>query len=389
MSSKQVAIFSWSIPQGGLPKVMLKEYYDFKRRNISPIILTQNTIPDAYACEFGNIGTENCIVVTTNSKGRKNDISDFLPGVKISMNGSLLKNVITLTRYLRTRNFSIIIAHQLLSAYLLMPYCVIHRRPFIVVLHDNPFLFIKKKNLKRMSIIRRLEATLVYLLSNIVIFASKSTVCTTPQIEEAVENNLKIRKALLVAEYGIDIFPAAVSNTRKNLLTVSKWSEFRNPVAYLELLKLLPTKMGLVMVGRWDTKVEVERFRAEATKRALGERLILRDDVSEEELSHLYDETRVFVRLGFNENGTGQAVLEAIGHGCPVVISRGLGASTMVQDGETGFLVDENNLSDVADKIVTIFANNEIVDRMSKCAYDVAKKFNWQAYLDIIFALTE
>ena len=389
MSNKQIVIFSWAIPQGGLPKVMLKEYYDFKSRNASPIILTLNPIPGAYACDFGNIGTENCIVVTHNSKGRKHDISDFLPGVKISMNGSFLKNIKTLTRYLKTRNFSIIIAHQLLSSFLLMPYCVIHKKPYLLVLHDDPFLFVKKKNLKKMSVIRRLEATLVYLLSNFVIFASRSTVCTTPQIKREVENNLKIHKALVVAEYGVDIFPAVASNNRKNLLTVSKWSEFRNPAAYLELLDLLPSTMRLVMVGRWDTKEELDRFRAEALKRTLGERLILRDDVAEEELSHLYDETRVFVRLGFNENGTGQAVLEAIGHGCPAVISRGLGASTMVLDGETGYLVDENNLQDVADKIVNIFGNNEIVERMSKCAYDVAKKHSWQAYLSTIFDLTE
>ena len=389
MSNKQIAIFSWSIPKGGLPKVMLKEYYDFRRRNISAIILTQNIIPYEYVNEFVNMGSDNCVVVTPDAKGRKKDISDFLPGVKVSMNGSFLSNVISLTRYLRIRNFSIIIAHQLLSAYILMPFCVMFRKPFVLILHDNPFLFLKKNNLKRMSLIRRFEANLVYLLSNIVIFVSKSTVCTTPQIKGEAESKLKIHKALLVAEYGIDTFPVVVSSNRKIILTVSKWSEFRNPTAYLDLLELLPTKMRLVMVGRWDTELERERFRTEVTRQALGERLILMDNVLEEELSHLYDETRVFVRLGFNENGTGQAILEAIGHGCPVVISRGLGASTMVLDGETGFLVDENNLIDVADKIVTIFENDEIVDRMSKCAYEVAKKHSWQAYLNTISGLTQ
>lgn len=389
MSNEQIAIFSWLIPKGGLPKVMLKEYYEFRRRNISAIVLTQNAIPDVYFNEFMNIGSENCIVVTANTKGRKKDISDFLPGVKASMNGTFLSNAISLNRYLKERDFSIIIAHQLLSAYILMPYCVMHRRPFILVLHDNPFLFFKKSNLKRMSLIRRLEATLVYFFSNIVIFASRSTLCTTPQIKEEVESNLRIHKPLVVAEYGIDAFPVVVSGDRRIIMTVSKWSEFRNPTAYLDLLELLPTKMSLFMVGRWDTTAEFERFRAEATRRALENRLILKDNVSEEELSRLYDETRIFVRLGFNEKGTGQAILEAIGHGCPVVISRGLGASTMVQDGETGFLVDENNLSDVAEKIITIFSSDEITDRMSKHAYQVSERHSWQVYLETISALTE
>ena len=57
-------------------------------------------------------------------------------------------------------------------------------------------------------------------------------------------------------------------------------------------------------VNRWDTELELERFRAEITRRALVECLILMANVSEEELSYLYVKTRVFVRLGFNENGT-------------------------------------------------------------------------------------
>lgn len=389
MSNKQIAIFSWSIPQGGLPKVMLKEYHEFNNRKIPVVILTLNPLPDAYRNDFERIGTDHIIVAASNRKTKENNISDFLPGVKVSMRGSFLSNVIVLIRHLRARNYSIIIAHQLLSAYLLMPYCVIHRKPYVLVLHDNPFLFMKKNNLKNMSFIRRCRAMIVYLLSNIVISFSKSTVCTTPQIEREVVSKLKMHKALVVAEYGIDSFPRVPSNSRNILLTVSKWSEFRNPTAYLELLKLLPSKMNLVMVGRWDTAIELERFEAEVKKQLLGKRFILRDNISEEELSSFYDKTRVFVRLGFNENGTGQAILEALGHGCPVVISKRLGASTLVVNGESGFLVDENNLVDVADKIVTIFEDDEFVDRMSNGAYEVAMKHSWQAYLDTLFTLTE
>lgn len=389
MSSKQVAIFSWSIPQGGLPKVMLKEYYEFKKRSASAFILTLNPIPDAYRIDFARINAEHCLEALPEIKNKKTDISDFLPGLKISMRGSFLNNVINLIRYLQTRNFSIIIAHQLLSAYLLMPYCLIYRKPFLLILHDNPFLFMEKVNLKNMSIIRRFEATLVYLLSNVVISASKSTVCTTPQIKKEVKKHLKMRKELTVAEYGIDSFPAVLSKDRKILLTVSKWSEFRNPTAYLELLKILPTTINLVMVGRWDTEIEQKRFRVEIQKQGLEERLLLMDNISEEELHRLYDKARVFLRLGFNESGTGQAILEAIGHGCPVVMSRGLGASSMVVDGETGFLVDETSLADVANKIVAIFNDEQIVRRMSKNAYEIAKRHSWQAYLDTLYALTE
>jgi glycosyltransferase involved in cell wall biosynthesis len=98
------------------------------------------------------------------------------------------------------------------------------------------------------------------------------------------------------------------------------------------------------------------------------------DNVSEKMLSDFYDKTRIFLRLGFKESGTGLAIREAIGRGCPVVISKDLGAYTIVRSGESGFLVDENNLTDVAERIVTIFKNNDMVRRMSTCAYDLAKE---------------
>ena len=172
MSSKQTAIFTWSIPQGGLPKVILKEYYYFKEKNSSAFILSLNPIPNAYFNDFAKVGSEHCIVADHNLTSKIINISDFLPGLEVSMRGSLLRNVIALIHHLRIRNPSVIIAHQLLSAYLLMPYCLIYRKPYVVVLHDNPFMFIEEKNLKKMSIIRRFQATLVYLFSNIVILPS-------------------------------------------------------------------------------------------------------------------------------------------------------------------------------------------------------------------------
>ena len=130
---------------------------------------------------------------------------------------------------------------------------------------------------------------------------------------------------------------------------------------------------------------DLESFRSMLRSSTLEERIEIINDVSEEELSGLYDETRVFLRLGFNETGTGQAVLEALGHGCPVVISRTLGASGIVKDGEHGFLVNESNLKEVAFKIQVIFENNELAISMSKACYLLAQSNGWEAYLEKIY----
>ncbi|MEM3489922.1 MAG: glycosyltransferase, partial [Nitrososphaerota archaeon] len=96
----------------------------------------------------------------------------------------------------------------------------------------------------------------------------------------------------------------------------------------------------------------------------------------------LYDRTRVFVRLGFNESGTGQAILEAIGHGCPVVISRSLGAASLIKNGKHGFLVNEMDLSEVAKKVIEIYGDDHLFQSMSDSAYDLARMNGWDNYLE-------
>lgn len=133
------------------------------------------------------------------------------------MRGSMISNIIALIGYLRKNNFSSIIAHQLLSAFLLMPYSIIFQKPFVLVLHDNPFLFTNRDSIRKMSILKRFSALFIDLFSNIAILASNSTVCISVQIKDAVEKHLNVRNALSLAEYGIDAFPEVSVKDRNYL----------------------------------------------------------------------------------------------------------------------------------------------------------------------------
>ena len=384
ISENNVVIFTWNIPRGGLTKVILKEYNYFKERKIFPTILTFEYPQEIYGEEL--LKTKLKIL---NLNERKNtDISIFFPGFNISVKGGLLNNMILLNSYLRKENPSVIISHQLLSAILVIPYCLIYRKSYVLILHDNPFLFLEKNSYGKANIFRSFILGLVYLVSNFVIYKSKQTICTTPQIYDVINKKLffrKDRKNITIAEYGIDPSKESALVKRKLLLTVSKWSKFRNPQAYAELLNFLPQNINLTMVGRWDSDTELNEFIDFVNKNGLSNRIKIMVNVSEEELSNLYDETRVFLRLGFGEKGTGQAILEALSHGCPVVISKDLGASSIIEDGKQGFLVDENDLSGVANKISIIFKDDNILQSMVKESYDLSKRKNWNSYLEVVF----
>ncbi len=377
---KKIVIYSWNIPKGGLPKVMLKEYYFFRDKGFNVTLVTSDTnLNISYLDELIKAGIVFIQSLVPIISGRGKDISYFFPGLTVSIQGGLTSNVLKLFRFLRSQMPDVIIAHQLLSGLMVLPFCVIFRRNIVLILHDNPFLFLENNNKKSLrqkfiNLVASIAARFAFYFSHRIVFTSES-------IARNTETQINVGRKGAVIDYGIDIFP--VKNLDREFVTVvSKWSKFRHPEAYLELRRLLPKDIVLVMAGRWDYEDEYSEFMRDVIRTGYSNSLVIKKELSEEELSELYDRTKVFVRLGFNESGTGQAILEAIGHGCPVVISKSIGASFLIEDGKQGFLVDETNLIEVSQKVSKIFRNDQLFQDMSNACYALAISNGWIHYLN-------
>ncbi|WP_298279438.1 glycosyltransferase [Ferroplasma sp.] len=379
----RVVIYSWNIPKGGLFKVIEKEHQYLSNKLNKVIVATSTPVPPQYAESFSVL---RGVSLLSDSERRENtDISTFFPGLDIRMEDGIFRNALRLYLFMRSEKPSTVIAHQLLSSILLLPYSMLHKTPFVLVLHDNPFMFVHDHKLRDSTMKERVLSYVALIAGKYAVKHARSIISTTRQINEMLNKYMGNISNATVADYGMDTFPMRNIASRYRLMTVSKWSKFRRPEVYANLMRYLPKDVKMTFVGRWDSMEDLESFRSMVRSSALENRIETINDVSEEELSELYDETLVFLRLGFNETGTGQAVLEALGHGCPVVISRTLGASGIVKDGEHGFLVNESNLKEVASKIGVIFENNELAVSMSKACYLLAQRNSWDAYLEKIY----
>ncbi len=384
MNVKKILIYSWNIPKGGLAKVILKEYEFFKKKDYNVTLATSEPLSSSYSTEFKNTGINIIGVNGDIEDSKEKDISNFFPGLRIFIHGGTFNKSISIARYLLREKPTIILAHQLLSAILVLPYSLIYRIPFILVLHDNSFLFMEKENLERLGKAGKLAAFFALWIGIYTVHCAKVVICTTDNIRKEISRFVRVQDVMWSVPYGFDKLQRQPKSGRHRLMTVSKWSEFRRPRAYLEMLAFLPDPLTITMAGRWDSKQELLDFRKEILKAGMQNRLLLLDDLSEGELYKLYNETRVFFRLGFNEKGTGQAILEAISHGCPVVISKGLGASELITDGVEGYLVDESDLENVANKIRTVYEDDRVFERMSDGAYKLSKLHGWENFLNKI-----
>jgi len=80
-----------------------------------------------------------------------------------------------------------------------------------------------------------------------------------------------------------------------------------------------------------------------------------------------------------DEEGLPVAILEAMGFGLPVVSTRHAGIPEAVLDGETGFIVNEGDTSQMAERIVLLAQNLEMRNKLGWNGWQRAKElFTWE-----------
>lgn len=97
--------------------------------------------------------------------------------------------------------------------------------------------------------------------------------------------------------------------------------------------------------------------------------------------STLYRACSVYVQPSVSE-GFGIEILEAMAHGRVVIASDGAGASEVIQDGETGFVVPQRNHEAIAEKIDWAKRNRDRLVQMGALAMATVKEFSWDAIRD-------
>lgn len=109
-----------------------------------------------------------------------------------------------------------------------------------------------------------------------------------------------------------------------------------------------------------------------------------------ENTSELYNNISVYVSSSCTE-GFGIPVLEAMAHGRPVICSKNTGASDLVHHGHNGFIVPSKDPYAIADCVLELKRNPELVQKMGQAAREIAKDYTWdkigQQYIETMRSL--
>ena len=119
----------------------------------------------------------------------------------------------------------------------------------------------------------------------------------------------------------------------------------------------------LVLVGDGSKRRVVEELVAE-----LPDRVEWHPHLPPEAIAHKLDEARVFV-LPSRSEGLPRVLMEAFARGRGAVGGRGGGIPELVRDGETGLLVDPEDVEALANALVTTLADRSLAERFGRAAY--------------------
>ena len=154
-----------------------------------------------------------------------------------------------------------------------------------------------------------------------------------------------------------------------------------------ELIRALPKvhetspMASLIIVGEGPYRKDLESL---VKKFGLEEFVHLTGKVSQGELSKWYAAGDIFAmpcrtRMGgWDVEGLGIVFLEGSATGLPVIVGDSGGAIDAVLDGETGYLVNGTNTSEIAQRISYLIANPDTAKRMGEAGRNwVSQEWTW------------
>ncbi len=148
-----------------------------------------------------------------------------------------------------------------------------------------------------------------------------------------------------------------------------------------QVLKVVPLA-SLIIVGDGPYRKHLEKLTADL---GLRDNVHFTGKVDQAQLANWYAAGDVFAMPcrtrvgGWDVEGLGIVFLEASATGLPVIVGNSGGAVDAVLDGETGFLVNGNNLSEIGDRLIELLADQDLAKRLGSAGRNwVTQEWTWE-----------
>ena len=182
-------------------------------------------------------------------------------------------------------------------------------------------------------------------------------------------NSLKVREELKLKNANIILTVARLSYRKGQDIVISLMPK---------ILKELPSTKYLI-VGEGEDRMKLKEI---VYKNNLQDDVIFIGKVKKEDLIDYYDACDIFVmpsrEVGNLTEGFGISFIEAGARGKPVIGTRVGGIADAVVNGQTGYLVEENDLNGLYEKIICLLSDKKLAYQLGENARrHVRDNFLW------------
>lgn len=171
-------------------------------------------------------------------------------------------------------------------------------------------------------------------------------------------------------------------SNKKVLLTVGRLVERKGQdqviKALPEVIKSFPEVVYLI-IGSGPYQSELEKLAKELN---LEDKIIFAGELSDNEARECYKMADIFVmpsrQIAGDVEGFGIVYLESASFGLPVIAGRSGGVSEAILNGQTGILVNPEDIKEIAQAIIKLLADEDLAKKMGQTGKKrVEKEFQW------------
>jgi len=146
-------------------------------------------------------------------------------------------------------------------------------------------------------------------------------------------------------------------------------------LALNEVVKFI-SNIKLIVVGDGPFKILYEQY----LNKNIEDKVIFVGKVGYDELPKFYVSCDVFVSPATEKESFGIVLLEAMASKIPVIASDIEGYKQIIKDEVNGFLFENENYKNLADKIIMVLKNKNFVNKVVENAYKIViEKYSWES----------
>lgn len=206
----------------------------------------------------------------------------------------------------------------------------------------------------------------------------KNVIAVSESTKKALVEELRVpSERIKVVLNGVDhkIYKPSQKGIDPTILWVGRVKKYKRLehllLAFREVKKRVPDAK-LIIVGDGDYLGEVERFAMSLSLSGI----VFTGKLIEEEKVQLMGSSWMMVSTSIVE-GWGMTIIEGASCATPAVAYDVPGLRDSVRNGETGLLAEAGSVEDLVNKIITIFKNDTLRERLSRSALNYSRQFNW------------